>query len=450
MKQATVTTAALREAKRFDAKYFTSDGWSLRSFLRTAGTTLRAIAGKGGIGAVEAPPRFKRVYAAPTEASVPYLRSYDVFEYLPPAADHLAAQSQTSIKPYRIEEGLILQTCSGRNLGPLTIADEYLSGFVLSHDMLRIAIDDEALRYYVLGFLRSASGQRLLRGDDSGSVVNHLTPTHVSELTLPIFDCAVDQVAGLVKDAFTTRAAARRTLADTIASVDQAFPVPRLKSRSLGWGVTASALNGRLDAAYHDPVVAEARSLLSGAGGVAIGDAATVRKPAGRYKTAYVRRHEGLPLLSGRQLLQADVVALKYLSRGAIANPGDYALGLHDVCFQADGRAEENLGTPVCINSARQGWLASGHVARVRALDPAEAGWLWAAIASPIVQYQIAALAAGSVVDALYEDDVAGVLLPPPDRIDSAAVVAAWEAFARAEELEAQARVLIEDLIPAK
>jgi hypothetical protein len=450
MKQTTIATGALRDAKRFDARYFTSPGWSLRSSLKATSTTLRAIAGKGGIGTVVAPPRFKRVYAGPAEPSVPYLRPYDVFEYLPPAADHLAAEPETSIQPYRIEEGLILQTCSGRNLGPLTITDEYLSGFVLSHDMLRIAIDDEALRYYVLGFLRSFSGQHLLRGDDSGSVVNHLTPTHVSKLTLPVFDGAVDQVASLVKEAFVLRTTARQTLADVVAAVDELFPVPRLKERSLGWGVTASSLKGRLDAAYHDPVVAEARSRLSGAGGVLVGDAATVRKPSGRYKTVYVSEHEGLPILSGRQLLQADVVALKYISHRSISNPVKYTLGLHDICFQADGRAEEGLGTPVCINSSREGWLASGHVARVSALDPNQSGWLWAAIASPIVQYQIAALAAGSVVDALYEDDISSVLLPPADQIDSVAVIGAWDAFAKAEKLEASVRDLIEGLVSGR
>lgn len=102
----------------------------------------------------------------------------------------------------------------------------------------------------------------------------------------------------------------------------------------------------------------------------------------------------------------------KYISERSIGRDTSFDLQAGSICFQADGRAGEGLGTPVLITRERNGWLGSGHIVRVIPNDPSDSGWLWAAIASSQVQIQIAALACGSVVDALYPDDLERVLLP--------------------------------------
>jgi len=114
------------------------------------------------LGSAYAPSRFKRTYAVDGEDFVPYLRPYDVFEYLPPEADRLSVTRTARLEDYLIQEGDILQTCSGRNLGPVTIADSYLTQSALSHDMIRIRVEDLSDRYYLLAFLRSRAGQHLL------------------------------------------------------------------------------------------------------------------------------------------------------------------------------------------------------------------------------------------------------------------------------------------------
>lgn len=76
---------------------------------------------------------------------MPYLRPYDVFEYLPPEADRLSVTRTARLEDYLIQEGDILQTCSGRNLGPVTIADSYLTQSALSHDMIRMVKSAEVV-----------------------------------------------------------------------------------------------------------------------------------------------------------------------------------------------------------------------------------------------------------------------------------------------------------------
>jgi hypothetical protein len=165
---------------------------------------------------------------------------------------------------------------------------------------------------------------------------------------------------------------------------------------------------------------------------VRLGDVAEVRKPGGRYKTYYVAPEQGTPLLSGRQILQIDLVGAKNISARSIKADSGYELQQGWVVFQADGRAEESLGYPAVVTEDRHGWLASGHVGRVIAKNQRDSGWLWAAFASDVVQEQIAALACGSVVDALYPDDLADLIVPPLERSDSDTVNQAWHDLAAA------------------
>lgn len=433
------------EGTRLDARYFSAPAVRIRSALGgSSGIQLRPIGGEGGLAQVTAPSRFKRTYAAAGEEYVSYLRPYDVFEYLPPEADRLSVSRTEKLDDYRIKAGDLLQTCSGRNLGPLTIADKYLARFALSHDMIRISIDDETDRYYTFAFLRSRIGQHLLRGDLSGSVIDHITTDQVSAVQVPFIEAIRDEVALLTGDAIGLREAARTDLHATLTEVNSRFPNAPKAPSAAGWTVRAGDLGTRLDAAFHSAHVHSLRDELRAAGGIRLDEVAEVQKPGGRYKTYYVDAGLGTPLLSGRQILQADVVGGKNISSRSVRAESGYELHPGWVTFQADGRAEESLGYPSVVTAERDGWYASGHVGRVIPRDPSDSGWLWAAIASDVVQEQIAALACGSVVDALYPETLGDVILPPRELVDAAVVNAAWAGFAEAAKKTTQASRLIE------
>jgi hypothetical protein len=118
------------------------------------------------------------------------------------------------------------------------------------------------------------------------------------------------------------------------------------------------------------------------------------------------------------------------------------------IAMPADGRAEERLGVPVIITPSRDGWMASGHIARIVPHNGIDVGWLWLALATKHVQAQIASLVAGSVVDATYPEDLGDVILPPPIAIDTAAAETAWASFDDADLIGAHATNLVELLLP--
>ncbi|MEV8136762.1 hypothetical protein [Microbacterium aurantiacum] len=442
MKLAPVRSGALLERKRLDARYFAAPAVRIKVVLEKAeNVELRAV---GDFARVRAPKRFKRAYAAPGEDYISYLRPYDVFEFLPPEADRLSLVRTEDLDSYRIQAGDLLQTCSGRNLGPLTIADEYLARFALSHDMIRVTIDDETDRYYTLAVLQSRTGQALLRGDLGGSVIDHITEDDVSAVQIPFLDSIRDEVAALMREAVETREKARSTLRAVVEKLDERYPAEPAKQSRGGWTVRASNLGTRLDAAYHSDHVAALRAQLLADGGVKLSSAADIDKPGGRPKLYYVGDGEGTPLLSGRQILQLDVVGAKNIAARSMNKDSGYGLGRGWIVFQADGRAEESLGYPSVVLEERAEWFASGHVGRAIPKDLAHTGWIWASMASSIVQQQIAALACGSVVDALYESDLEGVVIPALDSVDAGAAQQAWDDLSTSAKKSTQAISLVE------
>lgn len=438
------SAASIANATRLDASYFTAPGVMANLRLETLiaeGSDAFKIA---DAGEVEHVTRFKRVLAAPQEPSIPFLRAFDVFEYLPEASDSLSLGRTPGLDSLRIEPGVILVTRSGRNLGPCVLADDYLASFIPSDDLLRVRIEDEGKRLFAFAFLSSPSGQDLLRQDRTGSVISHLSAGQIGSQTIPLLDAVFDKVVELVGEAHLLRTSARKTLSAAVAAVDAAHEDLAVTTLARGWTVKASALASRFDSAFHQIRLRDHADTIVAGGGLRLGDVADVVKPGGRYKTNYVTKEHGDPVLSGRQLLQYLPIGLKYLAKSVLADPAPYELRMGTIAFQADGRAEESLGQPVLITAQRDGWLASGHVGRARPHDLKDAGWIWASMASRTVRRQIAAVACGSVVDALYEEDIKSVILPSRSSVDSASVMNAWDEFDRANVLMDQAVEKIE------
>jgi hypothetical protein len=312
--------------RRLDAQYFCAPGVRAAEALVLLQAANVEVASVAQLGSVFHPYRFKRQLAAPAEESVPFLRAFDVFEYLPQPADQLSVPRTSKFDSLVVEPGTILLTRSGRNLGPAVMVDDYLRRFVPSDDLLRIRIADSELRYYVLAFLNSSVGQALLRQDKTGSVIDHLSAAQVEQQGIPLLDDVVESVTKSMRRCLELRSAARVKLAEAVDRLNEATvmsPTPPLRD---GWTTQAATVSSRFDAAYHQPRVGKVREQLLDAGGVVLGDAAVIRKPAGRYRTYYVGPEHGKPLLSGRNLLQVTPIAPKYISPRSIPDGCGYEL----------------------------------------------------------------------------------------------------------------------------
>jgi type I restriction enzyme M protein len=94
---------------------------------------------------------------------------------------------RTEIIRHRAQDGEILITRSG-TIGRVAIVGRSLVGKVLSDDLIRVRIDDQAIRALVFAFLRSPGGQDQMLRNEYGTVQQHLEPLHVADLQLPLPD----------------------------------------------------------------------------------------------------------------------------------------------------------------------------------------------------------------------------------------------------------------------
>jgi hypothetical protein len=443
----TVRATEVHRGGRLDSSYFLSAGTRAAAALeraRTEGLDVIPLGGSDGLAEVWAPNRFKRAYAAPREPQLPYLRPYDIFEYLPQPADWLSKARTERLEIYQVRSGTILQTCSGRNLGPAVVVDAYLERFVLSHDLIRIQLRDTELVPYVATFLNSPIGQSLLRRDKTGSVIDHLSTGHVSAIGVPILAHADrSAISDDMARAIELREHARLTLRAALDAYTEEFELGvDAAVRPLTWTTCSSELSSRLDAAAHSLVVSAARDVVA-RGGVRCGELARAFLPDW-YNRYYVAAEHGRPVLSGKQLLQATPVNLQYLAPRSMEEAENWALRSGWIAFQAAGRAEERLGFPAMIAPDRDGWLGSDHVMRVAPREARHSGWLYLAFGSPAVQAQLKAVACGSVVDKLYPRDVLDVVLPPPPK-GAQSAAEGWAAFAEAAHFERRAVEHFED-----
>lgn len=453
MKYRTVSSTLCATRGRLDSNYFLAPGVAARDRITLAqhqdNVEVKLLGGATGLAHVWQPARFKRAYAAVGEEATPYLRPYDVLEHLPTSADLLSIARTQNLVTYQLQPGTILQSCSGRNLGPVAVVDRYLARFALSHDMIRLRVHDEALQPYVYAFLSSPTGQAILRQRMSGSVIDHLTTDDVANLTVPILASDdLNEVARLAGRSLELIEQARLELDGVRAALREWYPSPpQERARKHGWTASANELAQvqRLDPHYHDPNVQAAREQLVAAGGAPIGEVAEAFLPL-RYKRYYVDPEHGRPIISGRQLLQIEPVNLRYIANRSFKDPD--AMLLHEgmVVFGAVGRWEGRLGEPALITADRDGWLASNDVMRLRprrgAVDP---GWLWLAMSCNQVQQQIAALPYGSVIDHTGPQDVeALVILPPTDNALGIQAREAWTHFAEARARKQQAIDIVE------
>jgi hypothetical protein len=427
---------------RLDAGFHTSPGEAAAARLIASD---RAISRLGDHGAVWTPSRFARVWAAPGEPWVPYLRPYDTFDYLPVAADRLSAVRTSNLDALRLTEGDVLITVSGRNLGPVAYVGATLASFALSHDMARLRVEgEEESRYFLYAYLRSPTGQALLRRGKAGSVVDHITVEDVQRVPVPAVE--PDErtvVAGLVAQALSLRERARANLIEVAGDPDAG--AGRVDARAI-WEMPSTALGDRLDAARYHPAVVAAAAAAARSDGPLIGDMARAVLPV-RYRRFYVEPAHGRPIVSGRQLLQADTVNLRYVSDRSFRDPAEYELQEGATIFGAVGRSEGRVGQPALIAADRARWLASNDVMRLFPHDAVRPGALWAAVASAECQSQIKSLSFGSVIDHMNPWDVEALQVAPVDPDTADVVEDAWRSFADAAGLLDSASEAIEALI---
>lgn len=148
----------------------------------------------GQIAQVFNGPRFKRPYADKGVTHGPNIVRYftgnavtqtrgENIKYLD--LDRAKPNQRRMIEKLYLRRGMILITDSG-TVGRVIYATAYHDGAVGTNNLIRVVIEDEALRGYVYQFLSSRLGQDQLRANIYGAIVDHLEPDDVKNVLVPV------------------------------------------------------------------------------------------------------------------------------------------------------------------------------------------------------------------------------------------------------------------------
>lgn len=86
-----------------------------------------------------------------------------------------------------VQQGDLLLTRSG-TIGRLAYVTATMDGAIVSDDMIRVRVPSERERAYVAAFLLSNNAVSQMLRNEYGSIQQHLEPSHVSDLVVPIPD----------------------------------------------------------------------------------------------------------------------------------------------------------------------------------------------------------------------------------------------------------------------
>lgn len=148
----------------------------------------------GRIAQVFNGPRFKRPYADKGVTSGPSIVRYFTGNAITQTkGENIKYLDLEKAKPTQLrmieklymKRGMILITDSG-TVGRTAFATAYHDGAVGTNNLIRVVIEDEALRGYVYQFLASRLGQDQLRANIYGAIVDHIEPDHVKAIQVPL------------------------------------------------------------------------------------------------------------------------------------------------------------------------------------------------------------------------------------------------------------------------
>jgi type I restriction enzyme S subunit len=204
----------------------------------------------------------------------------------------------------------------------------------------------------------------------------------------------------------------------------------------------------RLDATYYDRLATKLHKVILDAGGKELGSVLLGVRNSRLRKRLYVDDpSDGVPMIGGKQLMQIRPADVNYLSKALTRNLQEETVRTGWTLVSCGG----TLGRTMFVHRNCEGWAVSQHVMR---LLPDESqiwpGYLYAFVASPYGQIQVAQRAYGSVIPELRDFQFHSIAIAvPPDRGQAVhgIVVRAFDCRADALALENEAIRLFEAAI---
>lgn len=393
--------------RRLEASVYLSDGFTARLAIEHASFPVSLL---GEIAQIWQPSRLKGITVSRSDGA-PFLAPGQVFSIWPRATKWLAPEQTPHLDSRWGSDDCILVTCSGTVGNALKVYAPH-GGHILTHDLMRVEIDEPALRDYVYLFLRTRAGRAMMRGSQYGTIIKHLEVEHLEDLPVPRLDHLVEDSHRHVSSVYAKRDEAYRLDRAAWDRLSVAMPV-RPDVRSDGqFTVAASQLFGerrRLEATAHSPsaeLVAETYTL-NAAEVVPLSSLAEVRLK-GRFKRIY--GETGTPYLDSKPIFQVNPGIEKILTPATKIDFDSLMVRAGWLLMARSG----TVGPTVLANPWHEDKVITEHILRIIPdTERIRAGYVQAVLShEELGQPLVTSLAYGTSVPELHPGDVEELPIP--------------------------------------
>ena len=395
--------------------------------------------------------RGKRNYVSPTRQGViGFIGSSEMLDCRPHPVKFMADTPQ--VDDLRVKHGNILMSRSG-TIGNLSFVNNILSKLLVSEHAIRIECRNNP--GYVYAFLKSRTGQLLVKSGIYGAVILEVEPEHLKSIPIPNAPEELKRkINDLVVMSYELRDESNALIDKATAMLVEELklpPIEKLVPPANAFSVKLDDLAGRLDVSYHVPIVGAITAHLkeNAAEVTSVADPRISKNVIlpGRFKRVYVEEGYGRIFIGGKQIHELDPSNKKYLSLAHHKDRIGGQLELHENMTLVT--CSGTIGRVALVGRHWENWTANQHIIRIVPANDGMAGFLNIWLSTEYAHPLIARYTYGSVIDEIDDAQVRSIPVPllkdktVQDEINALALQANEKRY-EAYNLEQQALAVME------
>jgi len=414
------------------------------------------------IASVFHPGITKRSYIDNPDFGVPFLSTSDMQFYEATENKYVSKELSKNLQDYIVKEDCILISRSG-TIGNIAIVDKNISGCAVTEHAIRVALNDKKHFGFIYTFLSSEIGQKIIKGQKSGAVIDEIYDADIENLEIPVIDnkimAKLNEVILVVKKNREEAHLLIKQARSLVLKHNNFSPLAELEPNAKVSDITTQiglinietfTTEFRLDAHFYNPIASAAlkniqekakrfSTLKEVTNDIVIGK---------RFKRNYVESNHGTPFIGSKNILQIRPTEMKYLSNSEIGFMNDLMLNKNMILIACSGSLGGTFGKACFVYNNFENYAASQHILRVIANeDLIDAGYLYAFLSSEYGYECITRYRWGALIDEIDDEDMSKLLIPlPTDKQQKQIgdlVRQAYDLRAEAIRLEDEAQTLL-------
>jgi type I restriction enzyme S subunit len=360
----------------------------------------------------------KRTFVNSIEDGVPFLTTSGMLRFDLRPIPKLVKSTALTDEGCFIQEGTILISAAG-TIGNMTLVRKDMEEIFACGDILKVVPNPEKISPgYLYTYLSSKYGYPQVIQGTYGSIVQHLDPKQIVDLSIPLFDKKEEiKISQLMNKASKSRADAQQILWESRKIVSDLVGFDLSEGNSLVTTASSKSLVKRFDSHYYSARYLKLRDSIASHKNehCKLGSIADVFIP-NIFKRQYAADKQfGIPYITGGDVFKISPSSDRYLMNTVVK---ENRLRLEEgmILIQEAGQLGGLIGRSVFVGEHLSKFCCSNNMIRVKGNDFSDSYYLFALLSLPEYELLIAAEAAGSSIPHIEEKRVRNINVYWPDK----------------------------------